>query len=195
MDDDLRVSDFPAHVSLTGRLLISPPQLGDPNFERSVVLMLAHNADGALGLVLNQPTALACSEVVPSWEDAICAPTTVFRGGPVETQTIIALARTDRLGDDRPVWAWLFDEIGTVDLELGMDAFDGVGQVRVFAGYAGWGALQLESELAGDGWYVVNAHPGDAFTDDPANLWANVLRRQRAELAKVALFPPDPRLN
>ena len=157
--------------------------------------MLAHNADGALGLVLNQPTALACREVVPSWEDAICAPMTVFRGGPVDTQAIIALARTDRVGEDRPIWAWLFDEIGTVDLELGMDAFDGVGQVRVFAGYAGWGALQLESELAGDGWYVVNAHPGDAFTDDPANLWANVLRRQRAELAKVALFPPDPRLN
>ena len=195
MSDDLRVSDPSAHVSLIGRLLISPPQLGDPNFERSVVLMLAHNADGALGLVLNQPTALACSEVVPSWGEAICAPTNVFRGGPVETQAIIALARTTRLGDDRPVWAWLFDEIGTVDLEMGMDAFDGVDQVRVFAGYAGWGALQLESELAGDGWYVVNAEPGDAFSVDPTNLWANVLRRQRAELAKVALFPPDPRLN
>ena len=96
MSDDLRVSDPSARVSLIGRLLISPPQLGDPNFERSVVLMLAHNADGALGLVLNQPTALACSEVVPSWGEAICAPTNVFSGGPVETQAIIALARTAR---------------------------------------------------------------------------------------------------
>ena len=175
--------------------MISPPNLADPNFTRSVVLLLAHNNDGALGLILNQPTSLATDHVVPSWSAVVCRPARVFRGGPVETQAVIALARTDRPGEDRPPWAWLLDEIGTVDLELGFDAFDDVREVRLFAGYAGWGAQQLESELAADGWYVVQAHADDAFTDDPEQLWANVLRRQRAELASVALFPPDPRLN
>lgn len=68
-------------------------------------------------------------------------------------------------------------------------------RVRVFTGYAGWGAGQVEDEIAANAWFVLESDRGDAFTDDPASLWKRVLQRQRSDLKMYALFPENPRQN
>lgn len=181
--------------SLKGRLLVATPLLGDPNFERTVVLLIEHTDEGALGLVLNRPSGLDVAEPLPEWGRYALEPEVVFVGGPVSRNSVIALAR---LRGDLPAdrWEQVLGPVGVLDLSGDPDEVAAaVSAVRVFAGYAGWGEGQLEDEVAEGAWYVVPADPVDPFTDDPEHLWRTVLARQDGELAKVAQVPEDPRLN
>ena len=178
-----------------GRLLVATPILGDPNFDRTVVLLLEHGEEGALGLVLNRPTATGVTAPFPGWLDRVAAPPVLFAGGPVAPAAAIGLARAGADGQAEG-WAPLLGRLGTVDLArepaelpVALEA------VRVFAGYAGWGAGQLEGEIGAGAWFVVDSQPGDAFTPVPARLWRDVLRRQRGRLALFAHAPTDPDLN
>ncbi len=186
-----RASHPSGHESrLVGRLLVSPPALGDPNFRHRVVLVLAHHAEGAFGLVLNDPLTVEVDQVLddaPAWVAWCATPRVVFRGGPVDPSTVVALGRPR--ADAGPDWAWLLDAIGTVDLERDPVDVEAIETVRIFAGYAGWGPGQLDGELAMGGWYVVDAEPGDAFTDRPGELWTAVLRRAGGEVALVSTHP------
>lgn len=180
---------------LKGRLLVATPLLGDPNFERTVVLLLEHTEEGALGVVLNRPSDLEVTEPLPEWARYTMQPEVVFVGGPVSRNAVIALAR---LHGDVPSGTWepVLGPVGVLDLSGDPDDVAGaVNAVRVFAGYAGWGAEQLEVELAEGAWYVVPADPTDPFTDEPEHLWRAVLARQSGELARVALVPEDPSVN
>lgn len=181
--------------STRGRLLVATPELEDPNFFRTVVLVLEHNREGALGVILNRPTPGSLVEPLPAWSDLAPEPAVVFTGGPVQPEAAIGLAR--RADDAEPDgFAPLFGDLGTVDLERGPDGVQPqVDRVRVFAGYAGWGAEQLDGELVADGWFVVDAHPDDLWSRDPPGLWRAVLRRQRGKLRVFADFPPDPSAN
>jgi len=186
---------------LRGRLLVANPLLPDPNFDRSVVLILAHGGDGALGVVLNRPSSMSLSEVLPEWAATASPPGVVFAGGPVNARAVIGVARR-RTGpasswwQDGPAWTTVSDDLGTVDLDLDpSEAGEQLAAVRIFAGYSGWGAGQLEGEIAGGAWWVVDAAPGDAFGTRPNHLWHDVLRRQEGSLALVAAFPPDPEMN
>ena len=176
--------------SLAGRLLVSPPNLADPNFTRTVVLMLIHNPDGALGLILNRASQTAVADLVPQWAPAAAYPGVVHGGGPVEPQAAIALGRFD-LTVAPDGWSPVFGDLGTVDLHRDPDDVIGIQQLRVFAGYSGWGAGQLEGELTMGGWITVDAEPGDAFDADPATLWERVIRRQRGTVALLAMSPDD----
>ena len=180
---------------LKGRLLVAAPVLGDQNFDRTVVLLLEHNDDGALGVVLNRPSALDVSDPLPEWSPYTRQPDVVFIGGPVSRSSVIALAHLD---GDVPSSAWeqVLGPVGVVDLSRDPDVIGGsLGAVRVFAGYAGWGPGQLEGEIGEGAWYVVAADPADVFTDSPEELWRAVLARQPGDLARVALVPMNPRLN
>ncbi|MGH9138416.1 MAG: YqgE/AlgH family protein [Acidimicrobiales bacterium] len=180
---------------LKGRLLVATPLLGDPNFERAVILVLEHNDDGALGVVLNRPTDVELLEPLPGWNRFAGEPGVVFLGGPVSRNAVIALARA---GDELPTGTWepVLDRLGVLDLTTDPDTLgDELDTLRVFAGYAGWGPEQLEAEIDEGAWYVVDADPGDAFTHDPQRLWRRVLSRQGGELARAATVPDDPRLN
>jgi putative transcriptional regulator len=183
--------------STAGRLLVATPSLTDPNFERTVVLMLEHSDEGALGLVLNRPSPLELSGALPEWDGFAASPPVVFVGGPVNQGSVIALARA---GSTEPSDAWTpitgLDGLGVLD--LGKDPYEfgiAVEEVRVFTGYAGWGPGQLEMELREAAWFVVNAVPEDALVTDPDTLWPSVLRRQGGALARVAMYPPDPSVN
>jgi putative transcriptional regulator len=171
-------------ASLKGRLLIALPVLTDPNFDRTIVFMLEHSDEGAVGVVVNRPSPLTVAEPLPSWVALATEPRVVFVGGPVSPSSAIGLIERD-------------DQITTVDLEAEPDEGDlaSEARVRVFAGYAGWGAGQLEDEIAAGAWVVVDAMAGDVMTDDPEELWSYVLRRQGGRLAAVADFPRDPTLN
>lgn len=177
--------------SLRGRLLVATPDLRDPNFSRTVVLMLEHGDDGALGVVLNRPIELSVADVLPDWADLSSAPACLFVGGPVAPTAVIGLGR-----GGGPVFQPLFDGLGTLDLDLDPAAYaPTMAGLRVFVGYSGWASGQLESELEAGGWLALDLLPDDPFSGDPSQLWARVLRRQGGRLAMFASAPEDPSTN
>jgi putative transcriptional regulator len=179
--------------SCKGRLLVAAPALVDPNFDRTVVLVLEHGPEGALGLVLNRPTDAGLGDALPDWAPLAPDPSVVFAGGPVAPDAVIALARAH--GDDEG-FTPVLDDLGSVD--LGKDPFElgiPIEAVRVFAGYSGWAPGQLDDEVVAGGWFVVDAAPDDVFSGAPDDLWRDVLRRQRGRAALFAHAPLDPTAN
>ncbi|MFO7548998.1 MAG: YqgE/AlgH family protein [Acidimicrobiia bacterium] len=173
--------------SLAGSLLVASPLLLDPNFVRAVIYLLHHDDEGAVGVVLNRPSEEPVTAHLPAWSGALVDPAVVFVGGPVEPAVAIGLTAEPGSGEPTPV-----PGIALVDLSGSPGLLD---RVRVFSGYAGWGAGQLEGELEEGSWIVVDAEPADPFSTDPAGLWRWVLRRQGGRLALVSLMPPDPSMN
>lgn len=179
-----------------GRLLVSTPWLGDPNFRRTVVLMLDHHEDGAFGVVLNRPTGVDVDAVLPGWQACAAAPGGLFEGGPVGLDAAIGVAVLPPDSVAVPGVDPVVGRFGIVDLDADpAEVAAGVVGARIFAGHSGWGAGQLEHELDEGGWYVVDAVPDDLVTPEPEQLWRRVLRRQGGDLAIVSLYPEDPRLN
>lgn len=178
------------------RLLVATPGLLDPNFARTVVLMLEHNDEGALGLILNRPGPLPVENPFPEWAELAPPPPAVFFGGPVTAGAALTLARAasaDTLPDE---WVDLFGGVGVVNMRGDSDETTRLlAAVRVFSGYAGWSAGQLEGEIEAGGWFVVVAEPDDVFTPDPEGLWSAVLKRQPGRLRIFAECPPDPSTN
>src|SRR5881392_1438990 len=158
--------------SLRGKLLVASPALIDPNFARSVVFMTEHNDDGAMGIVLNLPSETAVEAVVPPLSD-IAGTEPVYVGGPVQPEAIVLLAEF-------------------VDPE---DLAGAVRRGRVYAGYSGWGAGQLEAEMETDSWIVEPPLPKELFPDDPATLWSDVLARKGGQYSLLARMPEDPSQN
>jgi len=166
-------------------------------FARSVILVLHHGDDGAQGVVLNHPTQMPVDSVLPGWEELTTGPHVVFHGGPVQIDSAIGLVSVPGEFDGELMGVrLLFGQTGLVDLDAPPPLVAAhLAGLRIFAGYAGWSAGQLEGELARGDWYVVDAEPRDAFAANPATMWADVLRRQRNSLQFVALYPPNPELN
>lgn len=170
-----------------GHLLVASPILEDGLFDRTVVLIGDHNADGTFGLVLNQPLDLDPAEELPAWSPLLAPPATLFSGGPVSPDALIGVGLGSGGGPT------IDNEISLVDLSEPPPA--NLGTVRLFAGHAGWGSGQLAGELAAEAWFVVHRAPGDVFTSDPALLWRNVLRRQQGDLQLLSYYPRDLSLN
>ncbi|KWX03430.1 hypothetical protein TH66_10985 [Carbonactinospora thermoautotrophica] len=182
-------------ASLQGKLLVAAPTLTDPNFARAVVLMLDHDENGALGVVVNRPTPVDVTEVLPLWSELVTGPQVLFQGGPVSLDSALGLAVVP--GSAEPLgWRRLYGGLGLVDLDAPPEVLAAeLGSLRIFAGYSGWGPGQLEQELREGAWYVVDAEPQDAFSLRPERLWRDVLRRQRSELALLSTYLEDPTLN
>jgi putative transcriptional regulator len=196
---------------LAGRLLVATPVIGDPNFHRSVVLLLEHGEAGTMGVVINRPTDVGLGESLPGWAGLAAAPDVVFVGGPVEQAGAIGLGRlapSARLDlAARPpdegfgTWSPIHGTVGavgrlaTVDLTSDPDDVDGIELLRVFVGYAGWAPGQLDAELAEQAWVVAEAQPADLWSADPEGLWGRVLRRQGGTTAWLAVHPIDASTN
>ncbi len=197
--DEPSAPDAWVEQTLTGRLLVASPALGDPHFSRTIVLLVDHDESGALGVVLNRPSTTDVSEILPDWHLYATPPQVVFQGGPVGRDSALALAaRAGGGGEaDEPLgFRHVHSGIGLVDLDTPAELIAGdISSMRVFAGYAGWGSDQLEAEIDEGSWFVVDAEPGDLSSGDPERLWEQVLRRQPPRLAVVATFPDDPSLN
>ena len=179
-----------------GMLLVATPALLDPNFVDTVVLLLDVDENGALGVVLNRPSVVPVADVLADWGEVVAEPEVLFHGGPVSTEGALAVALL-RAEDDVPVgFREVSGQLGLVDLDTPVELLDGSLQgMRIFAGYAGWGAAQLDGEIAEGSWYVVPSQPLDVFRLDPSELWRDVLRRQPGELAWHSTRPADPDLN
>jgi putative transcriptional regulator len=181
--------------SYAGKLLIATPKLEDPNFRRTVVLILAHDEAGAFGVVLNRPLPAAIGDYLPTWEGQVVAPPVIFQGGPVEPTRALGLGRC-RDGEAPPYWSPVAGAVGLLDLNEGpAELGSGLAEARVYIGYAGWGAGQLEREVSETGWFVVPVRNEDVFTREPELLWRNVLQRQAGQLAMYAFYPTNPRAN
>jgi len=187
---------FPTGPSLTGQLLIAAPSLKDPNFDRTVVLLVAHEPGGAIGVVLNRATEIAVEDVLDGWQHLATDPGVLFEGGPVAPDSAICLARMLPDAPETRCIQRINRQVGTVDLSGDPRKLATVVQgVRVFAGYSGWEPGQLEDEIEAGCWFVIDALPGDPLAPRPDDLWPTVLRRQGGLMAAVAYFPADPALN
>lgn len=179
-----------------GKLLIAAVELSDGVFDHTVVLLLDADDDGALGVVLNEINDVALESVLPQWVELVSHPSVLFRGGPVSPQGAICLASLARADEEPPGWRPVFENIGLLHLDTPVEIVAGAyADLRIFAGYAGWGPNQLEGELASGMWYVVDAQYNDVFGPQPQGLWRQVLRRQGGELAWLATWSEDPELN
>ncbi len=166
---------------------MAAPSLLDPNFARSVILVAEHGDEGAMGLVLNRPSETRVGEVVPELSALSGDEEAVYVGGPVASESVLALVELDDPADASEL------VLGDVGFVQDPDVTGRRG--RIFAGYAGWSQGQLEAELAEEAWIVVPAEPDDVFSDTPDGLWSAVLARQGGPLALLATMPPDPSLN
>jgi putative transcriptional regulator len=178
--------------SLKGRLLIAGPSLWDPNFRRTVVLVGHHDDEGAVGVVLNRPLHTTVEEAAPPLSSLVPPGETLFHGGPVQPQAAVVLADFE---DPGRAGVLALDSIGFLPEETDAEALGGLRRARVFAGYAGWGAGQLESEMEERSWHVAPAIAGDIFTDDPDGLWRAVVGRLGPEHRMLTTMPLDPNLN
>lgn len=188
-------------VPLPGQLLVATPEISDEPFRRTVVLLLDHDEDGTLGLVVNRPTRLPVRQVLPGWHEEVVGPPVVFSGGPVSPDNALGLARLadPHVAHDAggPVgWKRLYEDVGLVDLDAPPEVVrDGLAAMRVFAGYAGWGSGQLEQEMRQGAWVVTEAERDDPFGAEPLDLWPVVLRRLGPPLAFAVTYPDDPTAN
>jgi putative transcriptional regulator len=175
-------------------LLVAQPLLRDPNFARTVVLLVAHDSGGSLGYVLNRPAPVRVQEVTDYFGN-IDYP--LFIGGPVQRNTLhIVHALGEILPESQPVgkslywsgsWKHLRSLLAVRDLPPNT--------IRFFAGYAGWAPGQLEAEIAHKAWLVFPAKPEYVFSEEPEKLWEKVLLDQGGPYAQLTRYPVDPRLN
>ena len=171
--------------SLTGKLLIAAPSLDD-FFRRTVVLMVEHNEQGAFGVVLNKASDASVAEVVPSLAPFASEDDFVRIGGPVATDTAVALGRFDDPTDSAGI---VVGDLGVIDPDATGDLRD----LRVYAGHSGWGPGQLEAEIEQDAWFLEPASPEDPFR--AGDLWAYLLGRRGGEYSLLARMPEDPSMN
>lgn len=174
--------------------MVATPAIEGGVFRRAVVLVLDHDHDGALGVIINRPLESEVDDVLPDWSSHVNAPVCLFDGGPVATDSALAVGVLK--SDDAPFgWQRMHGRVGLVDLDGPVTVSEGLAGMRVFAGYAGWSPGQLEEEVAEGSWLVVGAHDSDLISPQPGELWNSVLRRQRDDLRFWATFPDDPGLN
>jgi putative transcriptional regulator len=175
-----------------GHLLIASPSLLDPNFRRTVVLVTEHGDEGAAGLVLNRPSPDPVSELVPQLEPLVDDGEQIWMGGPVQPNAVLVLGE---FLDPEDAAVQLFGSLGFPALDDPDEVVPVTTRRRVFAGYAGWGAGQLEDELDREDWILEPALPDDAFTETPEDLWSDVLRRKGGVYELVARMPENPSVN
>lgn len=181
-----------------GALLVAAPRLVDDNFRRTVVYIIEHQDSGSLGVVLNRPSETAVHDVLPGWGPHVSKPQAVYVGGPVEQQTAICLAAL-RTGEDVTEVNGVIGvqgPVALVDLDSEPDYIVQKSRgLRVFAGYAGWAAEQLDEEIQRGDWMVVMSLPDDVLAPPGVDLWGRVLRRQGMPMALLATHPADLKVN
>jgi putative transcriptional regulator len=179
-----------------GDLLVAGVAISDGVFDGTVVLLLDADEAGTVGVVLNRLSPVELGTALPAWADLVSPPQALFDGGPVSQQGAVCLAETWADDDEPPGWRRVFGRVGLLNLDTPVEIADGAYRnLRIFAGYAGWDAGQLENELTFDMWHVVPALPADPFDPDPETLWRRVLRRQGGEVGLYSTWTTAVEFN
>jgi len=150
----------------------------DSNFSETVVLLLEYDETGALGLIINWPTEMAANHVLPDIEGLAENQHRVFIGGPVQRGQITLLVQANEApGDARHVFADIyFSGSGDLLRQLASEA-DSDKQFRLYLGFAGWAAGQMDAELARGGWRVLPGEPSLVFDPAPETVWSELVER------------------
>jgi putative transcriptional regulator len=191
-----RIEPTRSRDPVAGDLLVASIMLADGVFNQTVVLILDADEDGALGVILNEISQTPLDAVLPDWVSAVSEPRMLFHGGPVSPNGAICLASVAAAGEEPPGWRPLFDTVGLLHLDTPIEIVSGAYRdLRIFAGYAGWAAGQLQSEIAEGMWHLATADYTDVFSGQPLELWRTVLRRQGGEMAFFSTWSENPELN
>ena len=175
------------------------PQLGDPNFHRTVVLVLEHSAEGAVGLVLNRPAQVTLEELARGQSLTVTGALgrePVYLGGPVEPNRGFLLHDRTGVAEKQAIVPGVF--LSETKDSLAELLGNGLGSVRFFLGYAGWGPRQLEQELAQGTWLFTEATPERVLKSEAGTLWDEVLRQMGVDPAMLqssTVLHRDPRTN
>ncbi|MFP4329938.1 MAG: YqgE/AlgH family protein [Spirochaetaceae bacterium] len=191
--------------SLAGHFLISEADLMDPNFYRTVVLMVEHNEDGAFGLVVNRLSNVTLGEVLEEAEESEIAELPIYVGGPVEQQYLFTLhsglpAGISSEHATSPAPGIVFEPLSHSILayltdEWPLEELEERPIIHVYAGYSGWGPRQLEGELESDAWLHHLATPDIVFRPDPQEGWKDALGKKGAFYQIVAETGYKPSMN
>lgn len=177
-----------------GRILVSEPNLPDPNFERSIVLICEHNEEGSVGFILNKPSNSAVSELL---EGINSFDLPVFIGGPVEQDTLHFIHRYESLEGateigDGIYWGGDFERLLFLLESKQLLPED----IKLFLGYSGWAAGQLDEELAIDSWIISDRVDDELlFETDSSKMWRKALQLMGGRFSVYSNYPVDPRLN
>ncbi len=191
---------------VAGDVLVASILLADGVFNRTVVLVLDCDEDGALGVILNEISQTRLDSVLPDWVSLVSKPQLLYHGGPVSPNGAICLASVVSADEEPPGWRRLFHSsqaggpgrltVGLLHLDTPIEIVSGAYRdLRIFAGYSGWAAGQLQAEIAEGMWHVLAADYADIFGTEPLDLWRRVLRRQQSALALFSTWAEDPDLN
>jgi putative transcriptional regulator len=179
--------------SVRGQLLIAGPGLLDPNFWRTVVLVVEHSEEGAFGIVLNRPSETSVEDAATELAELVQPNEPLFIGGPVQPSAVIVLGRFE---DPNEAALLAFDDVGVLGTGASADELAaGLRTGRAFVGHSGWGSGQLDAELERGDWILEPAKLEDAFSTEARLLWSEVLTRKGGSYALVARMPADPSMN
>jgi putative transcriptional regulator len=165
----------------TGKLLVAARGLPDPNFAESIVLLADFSSEGAMGVIVNRQTDATLARIAPGLAPPGGRPTLLFFGGPVQVPGVLALVRAPRAPADT---RHIFGDVYLVNTRKALEEMIGQGteaaRLRIYVGYAGWAADQLNAETARGSWHVLEGDSDVVFDRDPATAWERQVRRSEA---------------
>ena len=172
-----------------GKFLVASRSLADPNFRRTVVFLVEYGEQGALGVIVNRPTAAKLSDVVePEGAERLDDP--IYWGGPVAHGAMLLLLRASEAPEGAlPVFRNVYRSGSRELLERLLSHPDSVENLRIYSGHAGWIPGQLEAEIERGGWHVMPADPDLVFTTAPSAVWSELIRRATALRARRESVP------
>jgi putative transcriptional regulator len=169
-----------------GKFLVASKQLRDPQFFETVVLLLEYDSKGAMGLVINRPTTVKLSKVLPEIEGLQKRSDTIYLGGPVAKNQLMLLIRTSSPPEgSRLVFKDIYLSSSQTVIEKMVDNPDAPERFRVYAGYAGWAPGQLDHEVSRGGWHILQADAESVFDKTPSEIWPELIRRSSALWVRV----------
>jgi putative transcriptional regulator len=169
-----------------GKFLVASKQLRDPQFFETVVLLIEYDSQGAMGLVINRPTTVKLSKVLPEIEGLQKRSDTIYLGGPVAKNQLMLLIRTDSPPEgSRLVFKDIYISSSQTIIEKMIGNPDTPERFRVYAGYAGWAPGQLDREVSRGGWHILQADEESVFDKTPSEIWPDLIRRSSALWVRV----------
>jgi putative transcriptional regulator len=177
-----------------GSILVSEPYLADPNFERTIILLCEHNAEGSFGFVLNKPSQAKITDLIEGMKNF---DDTVYVGGPVQQDTLHYIHRLDTLEGAVEIgngiyWGGNFEQLNLLLLSQKLTDAD----LKFYLGYSGWSEGQLEEELKANSWIVSdNVDEKLVFETNPEIMWQMALKAMGGRFSVYSNYPVDPRLN
>jgi putative AlgH/UPF0301 family transcriptional regulator len=176
-----------------GKLLVASRGLGDPNFAKTVILLVHYDAQGVLGLILNRRTEVPLSRVLESPKEAKDRSDPVYVGGPVEIPAVFALFKSPaKLDGAENVFDGVYLITAKPLFEKTLSARPDPGVFHVYLGYAGWTQDQLRQEVELGAWFVFSAGASEVFDSDPDSLWDKMIRKTELQMAWSAGWDGDP---